>query len=102
MDTQHDVLETFALISKILPRTVMVSSLRWSDSGIDLVMQSEEGNLDVPAILRPLAAWKIGQLQQRQSGDRAVTAVTVKLIPADSASPAKKTAGAGKHPGRRK
>ena len=99
---EHDVLSTFALISKILPRTVMVSSLRWSDTGIDLVMQSEEGNLDVQSILRPLTAWKIGQLQQRQFGDSAVTTVTVKLVPAESASSAKKTAGSGKRQGRRK
>ena len=99
---EHDVLGTFARISGILPRTVMVSSLRWSDSGIDLVMQSEEGNLDVQAILRPLTAWKIGQLQQRQFGDSAVTTITVKLVPAASLPPVGKSAGAGKRSGRRK
>jgi len=99
---EHDVLGTFALISKLLPRTVMVSSLRWSDSGIDLVMQSEEGNLDVQSILRPLTAWKIGQLQQRQFGDSAVTTVTVKLVPAETSLSSKKAGSTGKRQGRRK
>ena len=98
--TVWSLLGVFALISKILPRTVMVSSLRWSDSGIDLVMQSEEGNLDVQSILRPLTAWKIGQLQQRQFGDSAVTTVTVKLVPAEISPSSKKSTG--KRQGRRK
>ena len=100
---ERDVLDSFARISKILPRSVMVSSLRWNESGIELVMQSEDGNLDVQTLLRPLTEWKIGQLQQRRFGDRAVTTVTVKLVRADASAPSAKKGSGGRRPaGRRR
>ena len=76
-----DVVQKFALLSNALPGNVLVSSIRWSDSGIDMVLQCEDAKLDLPRIINPLGYWKIGQLQQRQTGDSAVATITLKLVP---------------------
>ena len=67
--------------SDLLPANVMVSSLRWSETSLDLMLQSEAENLDLPALLRRLPYWKVGQLQQRRMGDT-VSMITLKLVPA--------------------
>lgn len=78
---EPEVLAKLAALTSILPSNVMVSSLRWSESSLDLMLQSEADNLDLPALLRRLPYWKIGQLQQRRMGDT-VTMITLKLVPA--------------------
>ncbi len=81
---EAEVLGEFALISEILPSDVMVSSIRWSDADIDMVLQCENDRLDMAALIQPLNRWKIVQLQQRQNGDSAVATITVKLAPLDN------------------
>ena len=76
-----DVIQKFALLSNALPGNVLVSSIRWSDSSVDMILQCEDAKLDLPSIINPLGYWKIGQLQQRQTGDSAVATITLKLIP---------------------
>ena len=80
---EAEVLGELALISEILPSDVMVSSIRWSDMDIDMVLQCENDRLDMAALIQPLRRWKIVQLQLRQNGDSAVATITVKLAPLD-------------------
>jgi len=82
---ESEALAKLAALTSILPSNVMVSSLRWSESSLDLMLQSEAENLDLPSLLRRLPYWKISQLQQRRMGDT-VTMITLKLIPAGETS----------------
>ncbi len=91
---EGDIIGQLAALSKLLPQDVMVSDLRWSESGIDLVLQSESDNLDLPRILKPLSRWKVADIQQRQGRFSSTTTVSAKLIPAEPAP--KKTKGARK------
>ncbi len=81
---EPDVLAKLAALTAILPSNVLVSSLRWSESSLDLMLQSEAENLDLPALLRRLPYWKVSQLQQRRMGDT-VTMITLKLVSAEEA-----------------
>ncbi|MDR0933179.1 MAG: hypothetical protein LBM70_09210 [Victivallales bacterium] len=77
---ESDVIGKLAVLTGILPPNAMVSSLRWSESSLDLVIQCEDESLDLPSLLRRVPYWKIDQLQQRRMGD-VVTMSTLKLIP---------------------
>ena len=76
-----DVIAKFAILCNALPGNVLVSSIRWSENSVDMVLQREDAKLDLPRIINPLGYWKIGQLQQRQGGDSAVATINLKLIP---------------------
>ena len=76
-----DLVAKFSLLCNALPGNVLVSSIRWNENGIDLVLQSENEKLDIPSIINPIGYWKIGQLQQRQFGDSAVATINLKLVP---------------------
>jgi len=80
---ESDVLGQLADISRLLPQDVMISDFRWGETGIDLVLQSESENLDLPGILKPLAQWKVAEIHQRQGRQSATTTVTAKLVPVD-------------------
>lgn len=82
---EPEVVEKLAVLTELLPSNAMVSSLRWSESSVDLVIQSEAENLDLPSLLRRVPYWKIGQLQQRRMGDT-VTMITLKLLPNEEAA----------------
>lgn len=82
---EPDVIEKLAVLTELLPSNAMVSSLRWSESSVDLMIQSEAENLDLPALLRRVPYWKVGQLQQRRMGDT-VTMITLKLVPNEEAA----------------
>ena len=69
------------MLCNALPGNVLVASVRWSESSVDMVLQSEDAKLDLPRIINPLGYWKIGQLQQRQTGDSAVATINLKLVP---------------------
>ena len=75
------VVPEFALISDILPKDVMVSSIRWNDEAIDMVLICENDKIDLPRLLQPLYRWQVAQLQQRQAGDSAVATINLKLVP---------------------
>ena len=79
----NDIIGQFYSLSKLLPQDVMLTDLRWSESGIDIVLQSESENLDLPGVLRPLSNWKVTDINQRQGRFSATTTVTAKLVPAD-------------------
>ncbi len=79
---EEDIIGKLADLSRVLPSNVMVQSLRWSDSALDLTLRSEAENLNMPDVLRPLKYWKISQLQQRTRNNEAGSTITLKLIPA--------------------
>ena len=81
---EPEVIEKLAMLTELLPSNAMVSSLRWSESSVDLMIQSEAENLDLPSLLRRVPYWKVGQLQQRRMGDT-VTMITLKLVPNEEA-----------------
>lgn len=89
---KFDAVREFGLISEILPSNVMVSSMRWSDTDIDMVLQCENDKLDIPALIQPLGRWRISQLQQRQTGDSAVATINLKLAPLENENAVKKGA----------
>ena len=78
---ESDVLGKLAAFSGLLPENVLVSSMRWSDSGVDLQLQSENANINLPELLKPLNFWKIGNLQQRQMWGSDVTSINLRLVP---------------------
>ncbi len=79
---EEDVVGKLALLTGLLPSNVLVSSLRWSEGSIDLILQTEAENFDAAALFRRIPGWKIGQLQQRRQGDT-VNVITLKLVPAE-------------------
>lgn len=87
---KYDAVRELGLISEILPSNVMVSSMRWGESDIDMVLQCENDKLDVTALIQPLRRWRIAQLQQRQSGDSAVATINLKLAPMEASEKTKK------------
>lgn len=78
---ESDVVGKLAAFSRLLPENVLVSNLRWSDSGVDLQLQSENANINLPELLKPLNFWKIGNLQQRQMWGSDVTSINLRLVP---------------------
>lgn len=76
------VVEKIATLTGLLPSNVMVSSFRLAEGSLDLVLMSEAESLDLPALLKRVPYWKIGQLQQRRMGDSA-NSITLKLVPAE-------------------
>jgi hypothetical protein len=83
---ESDVLGQLADISRLLPQDVMVTDFRWSETGIDIVLQSESENLDLPGVLKPLTRWKVADIHQRQGRFSTTTTVTAKLVPVDQSS----------------
>ena len=98
---ESDVLGQLADISRLLPQDVMVSDFRWGETGIDLVLQSESENLDLPGILKPLGQWKVAEIHQRQGRQSATTTITAKLVPADRRAAKKNKSAKGAKGGRR-
>ena len=84
---ENQVLSRLADLSRILPNNVMVQSLRWSDTSVDLMLRSEAENLDLPQLLKQLPYWKIGQLQERRRNNDVTRTITLKLVPAGGNEP---------------
>ena len=78
---ESDIIGKLAAFSRLLPENVLVSYIRWSDSGVDLQLQSENANINLPELLKPLNFWKIGNLQQRQMWGSDVTSINLRLVP---------------------
>ena len=70
-------------LSAVIPSDVLVTSLRWNESGAELQMQCQENQTNIAGILRALPYWKIAQLQQRSWGDAENSMITLKLVPAE-------------------
>ena len=90
---ESDIIGKLAAFSRLLPENVLVSSMRWSDSGVDLQLQSENANINLPELLKPLNFWKIGNLQQRQMWGSDVTSITLRLVPNTDEGKEKKKKG---------
>lgn len=73
-----DLSGCFADLSETIPPNVMVSSLRFSETTVDLFLQSEAENLNLPQVLKRLSYWKIAQLNQRNLNGT-VNMITLKL-----------------------
>lgn len=80
---EHEVIRKLADFTMLLPSNVMVSSLRWSEGSLDLMLQSEAENLDLASLVKKLKYWKISQLQQRRWGSSGATMITLKLTAAE-------------------
>lgn len=65
-------------LTTFLPSGVMISSMRWSDSGLDLTMFSEENSAISEIFRTKFPYWKLANIQQRNFGS-AATMITVKL-----------------------
>ncbi|MBR2364920.1 MAG: hypothetical protein IKA79_06950 [Lentisphaeria bacterium] len=75
---EHDIVKKLNDLTAFLPSNVMVSSMRWSDSGLDLTMFSED-NSSISEIFRSkFPYWKLANIQQRNFGG-AATMIIVKL-----------------------
>lgn len=79
---ESEVIDRLAALSRVLPSNVMVQSLRWSDTSVDLMLRSEAENLNLPKLLKPLNYWKIAQLQERRRNNDVTSSITLKLVPA--------------------
>lgn len=77
---EADAVAEFALFAETLPYNVLVSSIRWNKSDIDVTVQCEDSNFDFDQLFRPLKYWKVTQ-QGRQNQDSAVATITIKLTP---------------------
>ena len=67
-----------ANLSRNLPSDTLVSMLRFNETTLDLTIQSESENLNLPQQLKAMADWKIAQLNQRVINDN-ITMTTLKL-----------------------
>ena len=79
---ENNLIARLADLSALLPENVMVQSLRWTDSSVDLTLRSEAENLNLPQLLKPLTYWKIAQLQERRRNNDVTRNITLKLVPA--------------------
>ena len=78
----NDLIKRLADFSNLLPNNVMVQSLRWTDTSVDLMLRSEAENLNLPQLLKPLTYWKVAQLQERRRNNDVTRNITLKLVPA--------------------
>lgn len=83
----QQVLEKLAALSSIFPQNVMVQSLRWTDSSVDLTLRSEAQDLNLPALIRQIPHWKISQMQERRRNNDAASTITLKLTPVTQEDP---------------
>ena len=80
----HDVLTDLAAFSRLLPASAMVTSYRRGETDIDIVISSEDENINYPQLFKPISKkWKIGQIQQRQRGNTTSVTVNIKLVPVE-------------------
>ena len=70
-------------LSSTLPGNILVTSIRWNESGVELQLQSTAAESNISSAIRKLPYWKIGQLQQRRWGNSTSTMITLKLVPAE-------------------
>jgi len=76
----REAVQEFALLSEVLPKNVLVTSMRWNDNAVDLTLVCEDDTLDLSRLIQPLRRWKVEQQQQRRTGDSAVATINAKLV----------------------
>ena len=79
---EANIIGKLADLSRLLPKNVMIQSLRWTDSSVDLMLRSEAENLNMHQLLKELPYWKIAQLQERRRNNDVTRNITLKLVPA--------------------
>ncbi len=79
----RDCMQYLGLISEKLPDDVLVSSLRWSEGSIDLVLQTESTEIDLVSFFNRLTGFKVASAMQR-TGNNGLTFATVKLTVGES------------------
>ncbi len=77
-----DLLTPLSELCTGLPADAMVTSLRFGENSMDLVIQSASSTLNVQQLLRRFPGWKIGQLNQRTLNNN-VTVTTVRFVYAE-------------------
>lgn len=77
---EAEAIAEFAVFSSTLPDNVLVSSIRWGEKDIDVVVLCEDSNMDFDRVFRPLRYWKVTQ-QGRQNPNQGVATITLKLTP---------------------
>ncbi len=82
---EPEAIAEFAIFSETLPKDVMVSSIRWNETDIDVVVQCEDANFDFDRHFRSLHYWKVMPQQGRQNNDSAVATTNLKLTPIEEA-----------------
>jgi len=93
---EEDFLVKLAAFSRILPDNVQLVNLRTGDGAWDLMLQSENNTLNLPALINPLGYWKIAQLQQRQMWNSDVTTINLRLVPNEPEEKAEASKRSGK------
>lgn len=83
---ERQLMQKFAVLANALPGNVLVSSMRWSDTGVDVVMWCENENLNLPALLSPLGLWKVEVPRQNSPRDSAVSTIILRLTSLDAAA----------------
>ena len=82
---EADILTDLAEFSRLLPGAAMVTNYRRNETDIDIVISSEDENINYPQVLKPIAhKWRVGQIQQRQRGNSTSINVNLKLVPAET------------------
>ncbi len=77
---EPEAIAELAMFSATLPENVLVSSIRWGEKDIDVVVLCEDSNVDFDRVFRPLKYWKVSQ-QERQNPNQGVVTITLKLTP---------------------
>lgn len=81
---EAELQKKLADLSTTLPKNVLVTSLQWNESGVNLQMQTSAAQPNISEAIRKLPYWKIGQLQQRRWGNNSSTIITLKLVPVEA------------------
>lgn len=82
---EADILTDLAEFSRLLPQAAMVTNYRRGENSIDIIISSEDENINYPQLLKPIAhKWRVGEIQQRQRGNSTSINVNLKLVPADT------------------
>lgn len=74
----RDMLINLARLSEAMPAQALVTSLRWSENSVDMVIQTAQQNLDMVSTLRRVPMFKVNSFQNRQVNDT-VMMVTLRL-----------------------
>ncbi len=86
----RDCLAYLGLLSEKLPDDVLVSSFRWNDGSIDLMLQTESTELDMVSFFNRLNGFKVISASQRTNNNSGLTVATVKLAVGNSEGKRKK------------
>ena len=79
---EQNIISTLSQLSHSIPETMVVTSLSWTDSSINLTLNGT--GEDLAERLRAMKDWKTSQLNQRRHWNNSGYISNVKLVPANS------------------